>query len=154
VAGQSNIRDAVTWLYRQYDADDTLLYVGISKKHKRRGYQHACTAKWAEYISRTSWVEYPNRDAALAAEERAIAFERPIYNIRRPFRPLGLDPSAVCCPLLLELFFQKGEIGGVTPKPRPRRYKQMCELPPIDWDDMVACWLGTEIIYDDEQPSS
>jgi hypothetical protein len=70
---------AVTQLYRQYAADGTLLYIGISNNAFARTGQHA-KKPWAGKVARVEIVPYPTRERAKRAECFAIGNERPIYN--------------------------------------------------------------------------
>jgi predicted GIY-YIG superfamily endonuclease len=133
-------------VYRHYDSDDRLLYVGIARNPKRRRYQHACTASWGRSIARTVTVNLPTKAEALAMEERAIAFEQPIHNKRRPFRPLARIKGAVNCPLLADLFLRRGAADAEPPKPIQR--DRPTELPPFDFEDWADCLSRIEIILD------
>lgn len=72
---------AQTALYRFYDKDGRLLYVGVTDNIKDRWATHARTkAWWSDVASHTiDWFE--TRKMALAAEMRTIAVERPAHNI-------------------------------------------------------------------------
>lgn len=61
-----------TDLYRHYDADKNLLYVGISLNTAQRLYQHMRDSKWASGISSIEVERFPSRQEALIAEEAAI----------------------------------------------------------------------------------
>jgi hypothetical protein len=68
-------------LYRHFAADGTLLYVGISQNAATRLYSHKWSgAQWVDQIARTEIETFATREAALAAEARAIASEKPIFN--------------------------------------------------------------------------
>ena len=71
-----------TAVYRHYDADGQLLYVGISSRPLRRGYEHSISAHWAERVSVTKQEWFESRAEAAAAERKAIRAERPIANQR------------------------------------------------------------------------
>jgi hypothetical protein len=76
-----------TVLYRHYDANDRLLYVGITDASRggRRWNEHADDKPWFHLVARSSISDpYPTRAAALYAEACAIRDERPIHNISRP----------------------------------------------------------------------
>lgn len=76
-----------TALYRVFDADGALLYVGVGYDPDVRLRQHAATKAWWPEASRhaVTWLE--SRIAALRAEADAIRTEDPAYNIRRhPYR--------------------------------------------------------------------
>ena len=67
-------------LYRQFDAADRLLYIGITNNPKRRLWEHKCRAVWAEQIARVDVVWLRSREEAAQAEREAIAAEAPIFN--------------------------------------------------------------------------
>lgn len=75
------------WLYRLYDADGVLLYIGQTRNPAQRfrgwfmdhknGYGRA---RWVSEAVRVDWRRYPNYDAVIAAEKLAIETERPLHN--------------------------------------------------------------------------
>lgn len=69
-----------TALYRLYDVNDQLLYVGISKNLKERWTQHTLTQPWWHLVVRREIEWLPKRSHALAAEETALRSELPKYN--------------------------------------------------------------------------
>jgi excinuclease UvrABC nuclease subunit len=72
-----------TCVYRAYDADGALLYVGLSMNLEGRLSKHRRSAWWPKADEITvQWFE--NRESAQAAERAAIRDEDPIYNIVRP----------------------------------------------------------------------
>jgi hypothetical protein len=75
--------DKPTRLYRHFDADGVLLYVGISLSAVYRLTQHMSGSRWAEEIARVDVQTLPDRAAAEAAERAAIADENPKYNLLR-----------------------------------------------------------------------
>ncbi|MFI7890922.1 GIY-YIG nuclease family protein [Streptomyces sp. CACIS-1.16CA] len=70
----------LTTLYRLFDADGRLLYVGTSVHPQKRWEQHAATKPWWSAVHRATVEWLPGRDAALAAEREAIAAEAPLHN--------------------------------------------------------------------------
>lgn len=62
-----------TTLYRLYDADGGLLYIGIAGNPGRRFEQHAGDKPWWGQVARTELAHYPTRAEALDAERAAIA---------------------------------------------------------------------------------
>lgn len=70
---------SLTSLYRHYDADGALLYVGISLNAVYRLSQHG-SADWSKYIARVDIESYHSRGEAMAAEKRAIKSESPVFN--------------------------------------------------------------------------
>lgn len=88
-------------LYRHFDANDTLLYVGISVNHVSRLAQHGAS-HWFYDIARISIEWHPSTDDALAAEYEAITSEKPLHNtthnkpgaVRRFVREVGREVLA------------------------------------------------------------
>ena len=74
------INDEPTAIYRFYDADDVLLYVGITNNIKRRWSEHAATKKWWPDVARRTAEWLDSREQADAAEEAAVQNENPLYN--------------------------------------------------------------------------
>jgi prevent-host-death family protein len=80
-------------LYRLYDADGGLLYIGIAENPDTRWKQHAKQSHWWTKVdpsrSRVEW--YPGGYDAAAAEKAAIAAEDPPFNVvgspRRTYTP-------------------------------------------------------------------
>lgn len=75
--------DDPTALYRLYDADGALLYVGIAYNTKARMEQHAREQGWWAEVSRRTVRLYASRNEAAEAEEAAIESERPRHNVAR-----------------------------------------------------------------------
>jgi predicted GIY-YIG superfamily endonuclease len=71
----------MTQLYRHYDADKNLMYVGISLNAFARLSQHRDHSKWFEKIAHVEIEHFPTREEALAAEKNAIKSENPMFNI-------------------------------------------------------------------------
>lgn len=70
-------------VYRVYDVDGRLLYVGCTSNLPQRMANHRATAKWAYRMSTV--VESPvyhDRDSAYEAERHAIATEHPAFNVK------------------------------------------------------------------------
>ena len=67
-------------LYRHFDADNNLLYIGISKSAFARFTQHASTAEWADDIVTMTIERFDSRERLRAAEVAAIEKEKPKYN--------------------------------------------------------------------------
>ncbi len=69
-------------VYRLFDKDAQLLYIGCSAHLKSRMQQHKCSKPWAPdiYIIRLEW--FPDEILARRAEAAAIISEQPRYNLR------------------------------------------------------------------------
>ena len=88
-------------LYRYFDENDDLLYVGISKNPVSRIQQHA-TNDWIRRVRHIELEWFDTRSEALAAELIAIERERPEYNIAGSYSPRKLRSSPP------EVFAEKG----------------------------------------------
>jgi hypothetical protein len=77
-----------TALYRFFDADDELLYVGISRDPAERWKQHRDKPWWRDVAMRVvEW--HDDRPSAERAERKAIQTEGPRYNVQHNQRPAG-----------------------------------------------------------------
>ena len=72
---------AAAHLYRHFSADGVPLYVGVAlsavawlKGHQRR-------SRWFNTITSVTVEAFPSREAALAAEMKAIQTENPLHNV-------------------------------------------------------------------------
>ena len=75
-----NTKRGETALYRHFDAEGRLLYVGITNNYARRSGEHAEDKPWWRDVARSEVERYPTRKAALEAEKRAIIAEHPLDN--------------------------------------------------------------------------
>jgi hypothetical protein len=68
-------------LYRHYDEDDVLLYVGITESlSDRTNSGHARTSDWVQFAVRAEAEWYDSRPLASRAERDAVQEETPVYN--------------------------------------------------------------------------
>lgn len=79
-----------TGLYRLFDAEDVLLYVGISHRPQGRWRQHGAQKAWWPQVVRKEIVWYATRLAAGTAEQSAIKEKDPKYNDQREVRRVAL----------------------------------------------------------------
>jgi len=70
-----------TALYRFYDADDQLLYVGITEDIATRWDYHASKKPWWADVDRKTVQWYEGWREASCAEVRAIVEEAPLHNV-------------------------------------------------------------------------
>lgn len=68
-----------TSVYRLYDADDRLLYVGLANRPAERWGTHA-GQPWWPLVVRKEITRYPTREEALRVEAAAIIGEDPLHN--------------------------------------------------------------------------
>ena len=86
-----------TALYRFYDSDDELLYIGISNDPDFRWKAHlygSARRGWPKEAARRTVEWHDSRPLALAAEEQAIKAERPRYNQKHNYNDALFDPSS------------------------------------------------------------
>lgn len=74
-------RPQAAYLYRQWDKDDRLLYIGITRSIRQRERGHAKSSRWMELVVRTTTERHQSRGAAEVAEVAAIAAEQPLFNV-------------------------------------------------------------------------
>lgn len=94
VAANTDAVDTSTALYRHFDADGVLLYVGISLSAVARLAQHRDNAHWYRAIARVDIEWLPTREDAIFAERRAIFRERPLHNLAVPKIDVDNSPIA------------------------------------------------------------
>lgn len=70
-----------TYLYRAYDGEGALLYIGITCKPDGRLANHKHKSSWFGDAKRMSWALHPDRPSALEAEREAIESEQPRDNL-------------------------------------------------------------------------
>jgi predicted GIY-YIG superfamily endonuclease len=68
-------------LYRHFDAQENLLYVGISLDALQRLRAHRTASRWFDDISLVKMETFPSRAKALSAERAAIINEKPKHNV-------------------------------------------------------------------------
>ncbi len=89
-------------LYRYFDAEGVLLYVGVSLNAINRLGQHKNNAHWFGDIARVDIEQFETRKNALDAEKKAIIKENPLHNLYRP----KVKSALPCCD-------QKGDMREV-----------------------------------------
>lgn len=71
-------------VYRVWDDQGRLLYVGMSDEPLRRMSGHHRCSVWADKAAEIRIEWHPSREEAAAAESAAILAEDPIHNANRP----------------------------------------------------------------------
>ena len=76
-------RERTRWhvVYKFYDADDRLLYIGISASLTARLNQHADDRSWFREVASARVEHVQGRQAALDRELELIRAEKPLYNV-------------------------------------------------------------------------
>lgn len=68
-------------LYRFFDKDDVLLYVGITNNPKNRFKGHQKEKSWFNKVTHSTMEHFGSRNELEDAEVRAIQTEKPKYNV-------------------------------------------------------------------------
>jgi hypothetical protein len=68
-------------VYRHYDAEGVLLYVGMTFNPPKRMVEHRCCSPWADNVARTEIDWFATREEAAEAERIAIKAGRPAANV-------------------------------------------------------------------------
>lgn len=84
-----------TMLYRFFDENDTLLYIGISSRGPHRWKEHSTNRPWWHEVTRSTIEHYATRSEAADAEMKAIIREKPIYNVVHNTRPTETRKSGL-----------------------------------------------------------
>lgn len=71
----------VTELYRHWDKDDNVLYIGISVNASTRTIGHSRHGSWFSRVVKITIERYDTREEAMRAEAKAIMAENPPYNV-------------------------------------------------------------------------
>ncbi len=75
-------------VYRLFDKDDRLLYVGVTIDLEARSKAHRSQTPWWPEVLRAETIAYDGRSLAYAARARAIEQEEPLRN-----QPLRRSPK-------------------------------------------------------------
>ena len=119
-----------TTLYRYFDSEGQLLYVGITGNIKGRQSQHAKKAEWFSQIANATYEHYDFRNDAFRAEAIAIRTEKPIHNIAMNNTQAEQSPYLDDFRLKLHLMqmFQDKDIDGKQFKPDAAHLEYSREL--------------------------
>ncbi len=82
-----------TAVYRFFDAEGDLLYIGSSGNPDEREVKHRSNSPWYGMAIRRTEDWYPDQAAAFEAKKQAIRDEQPLFN-RMNYTPTGVaDPA-------------------------------------------------------------
>lgn len=81
-------------VYKHFDANGQLLYIGVSLNHLARLAQHSDTSHWFNDIARIEVIACETRAAALAKERSLIRAERPKHNKQHNRELIVVDQRA------------------------------------------------------------
>ena len=120
-----------TDLYRHFNTDGDLLYVGVSLNAAARLIGHRYRSKWFDEMATITIEKFPTRHGAQAAEIAAIRSERPKYNqaYAAPKRVTTLRP-----------YLNRNGLMG-----RPRKYRR----PDDDQRAKLLVWWNGPLHTDD-----
>lgn len=100
-----------TTLYRFFDAEGRLLYVGITTLGPNRWAEHERHREWWDQVASSTVEQFGSREEAHAAEIAAILQEEPPYNLRHQPRPAKPAPT-----------YRKHGEGSIIWRPKIRRW--------------------------------
>lgn len=132
-------------VYRMYDADGQLLYVGHSKSALKRLGDHLNDKPWIQDVVDVNLEHFDTVEQAKAAESAAISNEFPLHNIAGASDPMYRDPADLIALLNSR---ERRLIGGILFGLGSLRGPLLDEV--SDLDDLAACLrdLGTVIVKD------
>lgn len=117
-------------VYRLYDAEGTLLYIGSAYNPKERAKQHREKAWWPQ-VARREDEWYPSREAAYVAETEAIKEARPPANkisgpgaVAEPAPKVAAE-TAVPLFVLAEIDAYFDQVEGEPPAVRFRKLTEL-----------------------------
>jgi predicted GIY-YIG superfamily endonuclease len=87
---QDTDRTEPTAVYRLFDRDDGLLYVGMTMDLEKRWYAHSRSKAWWEDVARKDVIWFTNRLDAALEESRAISSEAPRHNAKAGISTYGI----------------------------------------------------------------
>jgi len=79
-------RNVPHFVYRCYDADDRLIYVGCTNSPLARMDGHRKGTHWFPEVVRVRHTVFPDRATGFARESAAIHLEKPKYNVKSRWR--------------------------------------------------------------------
>lgn len=141
-----------TALYRLYDEERALLYVGITRNVEQRFSEHERDKPWWPLVTTRAVEWFDTRPAALAAELVAIHDEHPVHNVTgKPWaatqRPLEMDEATVAQlrAELSETWQQVHHTGRpVFVVDRKKRRGQVAALVSMDFYERALTAMGEE----------
>ena len=75
------LRPFTQWLYRMFNDDGELLYVGITSRRWQRWREHEKSQPWIQEATVFRWQGFYSRTAVERAERDSIREEKPKYNV-------------------------------------------------------------------------
>ncbi|MFF8784875.1 type II toxin-antitoxin system prevent-host-death family antitoxin [Streptomyces sp. NPDC015125] len=130
-------------LYRLYDAEDHLIYVGVTKDPKTRFRQHRADKPWWPEVAMTDVELHVDSASALTEERKLIRDKLPRYNERgKPWFPELGDRSAETVGVTSFINSAGGLLKHVVETAQPlvvtRHGKPVAVLSPYPCVDQIA----------------
>lgn len=140
----TNIAAKRTALYRLFDSNGQLLYIGITYQPEARWKAHAATKAWWPDVARKSMEWHDTRPIAEAAEVAAIRAELPLHNVDdSPIapRPRSLTPDEMTASELktnLGAAARRAASGAIVwTVDRTRARKRQTAVVPVDLGELI-----------------
>lgn len=90
--GEVALLTGASFVYQAFDADDELLYVGVTDSvFQRLGGHLTARSPWVNHAVRVKWAEYGSRELAEMVERRLIETLLPRFNVAHNGRRLPAD---------------------------------------------------------------
>ena len=99
----SDLANVKHYVYRLYDNESRLIYVGCSYEPEQRIKRHHVTQWWAPQIAKVRIKVYPTRVAGLEAETEARNTEHPRWNIEARWIHRHNWTAAICADYITAL---------------------------------------------------
>ena len=96
-----------TTLYRHFDNENNLLYVGISLHWNKRTKEHEIGSPWFKEVKTLKMEEFETREEAIKAEKNAIRLENPKHNVQRYHIKSSPKPKELTLGFSQGLFLKK-----------------------------------------------
>ena len=157
------IAEERTALYRFYDSQGKLLYVGITNDPWRRWREHVLAKPWYPQVKHQAVTWYDAEWQARKAETRAIRTERPEFNIAGAVKPLdrftvGREVALIMAVIWIGIPVVCAFAAGLFPVLAQVELWVMCASPiPVfamlsiicaRWIYRYGCWLNRNFADD------
>ena len=105
-------------VYKMYDAEGALLYIGYTGGLGARVQIHASSSDWFSQVARIDLLTFDTKPEALSAEARLIKDEGPLHNVMRPHVKHPLHKDLTLDDIAMRIwhtgaFHRKGKLGFI-----------------------------------------
>jgi len=125
-----------TALYRFFDIEGQLLYVGVAFNPEERWKDHATFKPWWPLVAEKKVQWFDSRTEALASETQAIRSERPLHNVAGTSQPRSA-PAAVNAKTMGNRIFRCGAEWDA--------YAEVCAAKGISRSDDLRLYIKREV---------